>query len=152
MLNKLTYFLRFQFKTTGKAINHKDFRKIRKNNPNLYEYMYDGLTSGYCYFINFEILKTLKKGKIILLAAKAIRPTPHYVAHMIFEKNGFVYDTGTNRQYSKKIFTTQLQTKEWQHLTYNDIKDCDYGQFLIKYGKNFAEWCRQNNCHCALDK
>ena len=63
--------LHFKYYTTkGEAITSEDFEMIKKEKENLYEVIRRQLCQGHCYSVCFELLKILKRDRIMFVAVE----------------------------------------------------------------------------------
>ena len=135
----------------GKAISKKDFKIIEKNNPELYEYITSYMCQGYCYSICFAILKTLKKGSLKFLAVKKIDGANEviqaYTMHVLYEKNGWIFDTYNQRQYPVEKSITLHKGIVYKDFSYEDIKDLTYEEFIETNHEELAKWCEEHDCY-----
>lgn len=148
------------YSTKGKAILPEDFKKIKKTNYKLYNFIMSGNSNGICYFIAFNLLKTLEKGEIkffgmrwietrympIALGMSTAKPQEKFTMHIIYIKDGWCYDSYTMRQYPADYLLNVLKAEEYLTLSYEDIKDKDYEEFKKEQIPALKAWCEKNNC------
>ena len=137
----------------GKAISRKDFENIKKKNKDLYEYIVNLKTQGYCYSTCFDILKTLQKGKIRFIAVKNFEKDSKinaYTMHVIFVNNGWCYDTFSMRQYELNEYMKGLDSKTYKDFLYKDIKGKNYKKFMDEEYLELYSWCKDNDCFTRL--
>ena len=148
----------------GAAVSREDYKIIRSENAELYVSIKTTGCQGHCYPTCFDLLKTIKKGKITLIALPMLendrriegvkRP---YTAHMLYENHCWVFDTYTCRQYRKKDFYEIFgiaNSMEWKSFDYFDIERChlDCEEFQKKYGPSFSRWCEAMDCFEVFSK
>lgn len=140
----------------GKALSKQDFKKIQCENYDLYQVITTHLCHGYCYAICFEILKVLKTGNIKFIAVRKIKDadeeTETYTMHVLYEKNGWVFDTYNQHQYPVEKDIALHKGIVYKDFYYEDIKGLTYEEFREKNYENFAKWCKENDCYQSWNK
>lgn len=143
----------------GKAISKEDFIKIKNENKELYDSITSSKCHGYCYATCFNLLRTLKTGNIKFMAVKLVstgNETKNYTMHVVYEKNGWVFDTYNQRQYPVEKDIALHNAIVYKNFSYDDIIFSSYDKFimLLSYGefrdKNYdelAKWCKEHDCY-----
>lgn len=143
----------------GKAISKKDFKKIKSENKVLYDSITSSKCHGYCYATCFNLLRTLKTGNIKFMAVKLVNTgnkTEEYTMHVVYEKNGWIFDTYNQRQYPVEKSMELHDAIVYKNFSYEDIIFSSYDKFimLLSYDefrdKNYdelAKWCKEHNCY-----
>lgn len=135
----------------GKALSKSDFSKISMKNPQLFERIQYGKDDGISYSVSFEILKTLEKGTLKFLAIRNIEPEngKKYILHVVYENNGWIYDTFSQRQYPLEKALKIYRAREVQDLYFEDISSYSYKYFVYLNGRKIKRWCAK---HCVSQK
>ena len=140
----------------GKAISKQDFKKIQCESNDLYQVITSHLCHGYCYAICFEILKVLKTGNIKFIAVRKIKDadeeTETYTMHVLYEKNGWVFDTYNQHQYSVEKDIALHKGIVYKDFYYEDIKGLTYDEFRDKTYDELAKWCKEHDCYQSWKK
>lgn len=134
----------------GNALSKQDFKKIEKENKDLYECITSCLCHGHCYAICFDILKILKTGNMKFLAVKKLAiedGKETYTMHVLYEKNGWVFDTYNQRQYPVEKALTLHQGIVYKDFSYEDIKALTHQEFRDKTYDEFVKWCEEHDCY-----
>lgn len=134
---------------TGKAITAEDLENL---DDGLVRFLATNNCQGHCYWTCFQLLKNLKKGKITFLcieySEKEKEESGHtYTAHMIYENNGWLFDTYTCKQYKREDYKKIFPAPEWKSLSYEDIEDLSPDDFQEKYTDGFHAWCEKNDIY-----
>lgn len=134
----------------GKAISKHDFEKIKQENNDLYQYITSHMCYGYCYSICFDILAVLKNGNIKFLAVRRLdgdyEKTETYTMHVLYENNGWTFDTYNQRQYPVEKNIALHKAVIYKDFSYEDIKGLSYEEFRDKNYEEFAKWCKEHDC------
>ena len=76
-----------------------------------------------------------------------------WTAHMLYEKDEWVFDTYSCRQYPKeefmKVFGCPWEYGGW---TYQSIQDMSYEDFRKKYGEDIRTLCESIECYEEFNK
>lgn len=137
----------------GNAISKEDFEVIKKDANNLYNLITMQRTNGFCYFICFEILKCLKKGKLMFIASKVLQDekdkngNKDYTMHVLYVNNGWCFDTYSQMQYPVEEVLKRMRARTFKIFNYKTVKEMTFEEFRNKYGQELKEWCQKNNCY-----
>lgn len=138
----------------GLALTKEDFEQIESASPVLYDAIFSLDCMGHCYATCFEILKCLKKGKIFFVALplseceqEKLETDCSYTSHMLYEKNGWVFDTYSCLQWKKEEFRKHYQALDFRDFNYEDIKNLSCVLFGKEVGLSFKDYCQKNNIH-----
>ncbi len=148
--SKLSFVL---FTKKGKAISKKDFKIIQKNNLNIYYYMKNHLVLNKCYAVSFELLQTLKKGKIIFIITKRdnfkkgtaynYMPERSYYTHVLYVNNNWEYDTNVNSQFPLSKLMDIYKPKAIKTFYYDDIKEFSFVEFRDAHKEELEKWANE---------
>ena len=130
----------------GKALTKKDFTLIEKENEMLYQHVTSNLCNGYCYSICFDILQILQEGNLKFVAVEDIAEGKPYTMHVLYEKNGWVFDTCNQHQYPTEKCLKLHNAIVYRDFTIDDIKGLTYEEFIEKNYADLKKWCEENNC------
>jgi len=139
----------------GKALLKQDFKKIKEENYSLYQCITSCLCQGHCYGICFEILSVQKTGNIKFIAVKDLANkdnTETYTMHVLYENNGWVFDTYNQRQYPVEKALILHKGIVYKDFSYNDIKGLNYEEFRDKNCEDLAKWCEEHDCYQKWNK
>lgn len=143
------------FTTAGEVLSKEDFLNIANNNVNLYKYIATGRCRGYCYSICFEMLKTLRKGHIEIMAVREFFPSKiggkKFAMHVIYVNNDWAFDTYSACQYPVEELHEIFDARIYKTFDYEDIKDKVYEDFVAENEEELNEWCK-NNDYAMFDK
>lgn len=137
----------------GKAISKRDFYRIRNKNQELYEFIVNLKTNGYCYSICFDILECLAKGKILFVAIKISSKSSHYkynnnyTMHVLYVFDGWCYDTYSEMQYPLEEVLERSKAKIYKSFSYKDIQEKTYYEFKEENLAELQKWCEENDCY-----
>lgn len=142
---KCINFLVFRLYTCkGEALKTSDFKEIKLNDKTLYYDISTDECQGQCYATCFEILKTLKKGKITFLVTGI-----HYYdkpsMHVLYVNNGWCFDTNFRMQYEYEKFLNESEACIFKEFDYESIKGLSYEEFKRMHRKEIENWCTENN-------
>ena len=149
IISKLDTFLYFNIYTKkGKAITRKQFKKIKKEYPELYTLISSQKVAGQCYAVSFELLKLLKEGNLIFLAVDDDDPNAHkntnYHMHTLYLNKGYVFDTNFSLQIPYEDFLTINKVRIFKVFSYKDVKDVDFLEFRTMLHPQLVNWCEEN--------
>ena len=149
IISKLDTFLYFNIYTKkGKAITRKQFKKIKKEYPELYALISSQKAAGECYAVSFELLKLLKEGELIFLAVNDDDPNAHkntnHHMHTLYLNKGYVFDTDFSLQVPYEDFHTINKVRIFKIFSYNDVKDVDFLEFRTMLHPQLVNWCEEN--------
>lgn len=138
----------------GNAISKDDFELIKESNKDLYFIISNQMCRRHCYLICFEILKTLKKGKIEFIAAKdfslddnvELDDKEDFTIHVLYINNGWAFDTFSSRQFPIEEIHKIFEAKIYKQFSYEDVKDKSYKQFRQENIDELAKWAKMNDC------
>ncbi len=157
---KSTYFskkLYFFLETRrGNALKIRDFKKIKRKDEVLYDFISTGKCAGFCYSICYDILKTLRKGKIKYIAIKNVLPSLEdrnypYTMHVIYVNENWAFDTFCQRQFKLKELLEIYEAKEYKEFSFSDISDKTYEEFAKEQALALRKWCKKNNVYQMFD-
>ena len=140
----------------GKAISKRDFKLIRNKNRELYEFIINLHTNGYCYSICFDILDCLAKGEILFVAVREIKTggkynlckhNKNYTMHVLYVFNDWCYDTYSEMQYPLEEVLRRSKAKIYKSFSYKDIQGKSYYEFRAEHIKELRKWCKGNDCY-----
>lgn len=148
-LNEIMMMKHLKKLKSGKAITEEDFDNLDNG---LVRFLATNNCRGHCYWTCFQLLKGLKKGKITFLcieySQKGKEEYGHkYTAHMVYENNGWLFDTYTCKQYKREDYKKIFPAPEWKSLSYEDIEDLSPDDFQEKYTDGFYSWCEKNDIY-----
>ncbi len=128
----------------GEAIKTSDFKEIKLNNKELYNDISTDECQGQCYTTCFDILKTLKKGKIIFLVTGV-----HYYdnpsMHVLYVNNGWCFDTNFRMQFEYMKVLGEYDVCIFKQFDYEEVKGLSFEEFRCMHKKEIEEWCNKNN-------
>ena len=133
----------------GNALSKEDFDVIKEENKSLYNAITEFKASGYCYGICFEILKALKKGKILFVAIKDLdaKRKKDYTMHVLYVNNDWCYDTYSQKQHPLDYALNHFYAIEYTSFSYDDIKEKNYHEFRKENSAALKIWCEENDCY-----
>ena len=145
----MRYKLYSSYLTKGNALAKEDFEVIKEENESLYKVITEFKSNGYCYGICFELLKALKKGKILFVAIKDLddKRKKEYTMHVLYVNNDWCYDTYSMKQHPLDYALDHFYAKEYASFSYDDIKEKDYHEFRKENSPALKLWCEQNDCY-----
>lgn len=143
--HKCINYLVFRLYTCkGEALKTSDLKKIKLNNKTLYCYISTDECQGECYATCFNILKTLKKGKITFLVIGSNyydKPS----MHVIYVNNNWYFDTNFRMQFQYEKALNQCDAHIFKEFDYESIKSLSYEEFKRMHRKEIENWCTENN-------
>ncbi len=137
----------------GNALSREDFDTIKKEYKQLYNIILMQEVSGYCYSVCFEMLKCLKKGTILFIAAKCIQEereendNKEYTMHVLYVNNDWCFDTFSQRQYPLEEVLKRMRSKTYRSFDYNAVDGKTYEEFRAEHFEALKAWCEENNCY-----
>lgn len=143
--HKCINFLVFLLYTCkGEALKTSDLKKIKLNNKILYCDISTDECQGQCYATCFDILKTLKYGKITFLVIGT-----HYYdepsMHVLYVNNNWCFDTNIRMQFEYEKYLNENDTCIFKEFDYESIKGLSYEEFKRMHRKEIESWCTKNN-------
>lgn len=132
----------------GNALSKKDFEEIKIKKEILYEFITEFKAQGYCYSICFDLLKILKKGKILFVAINDVddKKANKYTMHVLYVNNDWCYDTYSQKQHPLAYALDHFYAKKYTSFSYDDIKEKSYDEFREEQSPALKVWCEQNDC------
>ena len=141
----------------GRALSKEDFKLLYEVCDKLPVSMEHHICVGCCYSVAYELLKALKKGEIKLIAMKNLRykdgsivsddKIHTYTMHALYVNNGWCFDSYSIRQYPLGWFMGVCGGKEYRTISYGDIRDTEYEDFMRIMEPCAKEWADRNDCH-----
>ena len=132
----------------GNAITKTDFDIIKKENEKLHDFMMSQQVNGCCYGVCFEILKCLKKGKLMFIAVNAVGEKDiAYTMHVLYVNDNWCFDTYSQRQYPLEEVIKRFKAKTYKIFSYEDVDGKNYDEFRKQQAPALQEWCNANDCH-----
>lgn len=143
------YFIRCT--SRGNAITGEDFDVLKKENKEEYDKISTLRCNGHCYYTCFELLRTLKKGKIMYVSVPRVgkdnKTKETSTMHVIYVQNDWCFDTYSCRQYPLEQFMKDIVIKVYRTFQLSDIKDVEYEVFRDGMRAVIEEWCKANDCY-----
>lgn len=142
----------------GNAILKEDFDIIKKENEGLYDEIVEQRVRGYCYAVCFDILQSLKKGKMLYVSIRYMDNSNEneegkaHTMHVLYVNNGWCFDTFTQRQYPLEKVVQGLKAKAYRVFTYEDIEGKTYEEFKAEQAPALQKWCEENDCFTVVGK
>lgn len=142
----------------GNAISKQDFDIIRKEKDWLYDEIVEQRVIGFCYHVCFEILQSLKKGKMLYVAIRYMDNSKEneegnaHTMHVLYVNNGWCFDTFTQRQYPLEKVVQGLKAKAYKFFEYKDIEGKSYEEFREEHAPALQKWCEENDCFTEFGK
>lgn len=146
--NKVVEKLYFYWYTKkGKCFSSEDFTNLYMKNTDVYSLIASEKCRGRCYYVCFQILKTLQEGSIKIIAVKNINSKDEngYCLHVLYVKNGWAFDTYSQRQFKLEKILKIYHAKEFKDIYFDDIRHYSFDSFLYMEGKMIKKWCEENN-------
>ena len=135
----------------GDAISIDDFDTLKEENKSLYNVITNFKSSGFCYHVCFELLKTLKKGTFWFVATKWAcsdeENSKTYTMHALYENSNWCYDTYSMKQHPFDFALEHFGAKKYLSFSYEDIKDLTFYEFREKTAAELKAWCEENDCY-----
>lgn len=154
LLSANIYASRYVIK--GNAISKSDFDIIKKENEKLHYIMMTQHVNGYCYSVCFEILRCLKKGTLLLIAANNVDEKDefnnYYTLHALYVNDNWCFDTYSQRQYPLEEVMKRFKAKTYKNFTYEDITGKTYDEFRKEQSPAVKQWCEANDCCQVFSK
>lgn len=130
----------------GKALSKKDFKKIKNVDIELYNLITSTRCHGKCYDVSFQLLRTLKTGSIKFMAVTNIFEEDPYTLHVVYEKDGWIFDTYNQRQYPVEKCITLHKAIVYKTFSHDDLATLTDREFVNLHYEELAKWCKENNC------
>lgn len=128
----------------GKALKKSDFKKIKLSDKSLLYNIKTDECEGYCYPTCFDILKALKKGKMVFVVIGV-----HYfhkpLMHVLYVNNGWCFDTNFRMQFEYEKALKGYCACIFKEVDYESIKDLSYKEFKRMHREEIENWCIKNN-------
>ena len=70
-----------------------------------------------------------------------------YTMHVLYEKNGWVFDTYNQRQYPVAKSIALHKGFVYKDFSYEDVKGLTYEEFCEKNYGEMAIWCKEHDCY-----
>ena len=110
----------------GNALEIEDFETLKRDQKPLYDVIIDFRSSGFCYHVCFEILKTLKKGTFWFVAIKWNSEneeiTKPYTMHALYENNNWCYDSYSMTQHPFDFALDHFGAKKYLSFSFKKNK------------------------------
>lgn len=138
--------------TKGKALTQEDLQEIKENNESLHYVITNLKAQGICYNVCFQILDTLEKGEIIFLRVICTQPEefgPKYTMHVLYVKEGWCYDTFSEKQFLLDDYLKVSQGKIYKRYFYENLGGLTYEEFIKREKQMLKEWSDAHDCYTA---
>lgn len=135
----------------GEAISLEDFDTLKQENKPIFNAITSFNSSGFCYHVCFELLKTLKKGTFWFVAIKWAgldeEVSNPYTMHALYENNNWCYDSYSMKQHPFDFALDHFGAIRYLSFSYEDIKDMTFYEFRKKTASELKAWCEMNDCY-----
>ena len=133
----------FNIGKNGDVISKKDWRKIKRNDPRLYQDMWKSKKYfGHCYYFSRRIAMHIENSEIMYLA---IWEGEMYISHAVVVKNNCVFDTNARIHFNLQEYITLNQAKVYKTFTRNEFEKDD---FFSDIRQGLVQYCADHNIYC----
>ncbi len=129
----------------GYVVSEKDWLKIKKKDPMLYQYLIAENNEGHCYFVSWALALQIHDAKLMYCCV--LNENGILIGKATITKGNWIYDPNLGKHFKIEEYQRRYQAKVYKIFERKEFRSIN---FFDTIKEEFEQWCSEKGAYCSV--